>query len=165
MRAQHIEGHSLECGDNRETDLIIGLRQLAPPDRDVHGVPPAELMPPLEGVRPPQAGPGCVHHHLPACLPLHCLHSRAQNRSAAFAGPWVSCKRVASAPRLRKRSAAFAGPWVSCKQVASAPITSCTITSFLRRQIPLFQPLACVLRYLDSGIHCLMLAFASITLH
>ena len=56
------------------TDLVIGFRYLAPPDRDVHGIPPAELVLPLLGIKAPQAGPCCVHHHLPACLPLHHLH-------------------------------------------------------------------------------------------
>ena len=56
------------------TDLVIGFRDLAPPDRDVHGIPPAELVLPLLGIKAPQAGPCCVHHHLPACLPLHHLH-------------------------------------------------------------------------------------------
>ena len=34
----------------------------------------------------------------------------------------------------------------------------------LRRQMPLFQPLVCIQCHLDSGIHCLTLAFTLITL-
>lgn len=51
-------------------DLVIGLRQLAPSDRDIHGVSPAKLMLACSCVEAAQAGSSCVYHHLPACLPF-----------------------------------------------------------------------------------------------
>lgn len=180
MRAQHVEGHSSEYGNYRETDLIVGLRELAPPDRDVHGVPPAELMPPLEGVRPPQAGPSCVHHHLPACLPLHCLHNRVQNL--------VSC--ICQALGFKHVAKCYDSDdsllWTLC--ITAAMYWALSLTLFLplpltchlrvhqllhvrshqlwlRQHIPLFQPPGVIQRYLDSRRHCLTLASAPITVH
>lgn len=56
-----------------QADLVIGLRELAPADRDVHCVPPGELVLPLACIKATSAGAAGVHHHLPACLPLSYL--------------------------------------------------------------------------------------------
>ena len=50
--------------------LIIGFRQLPPPDWDIHGVPPLEVVLPLVSVKAAHTGSSGVHHHLPLCLPL-----------------------------------------------------------------------------------------------
>ena len=73
------------------TDLVIRFRNLAPPDRNVHGIPPAELVLPLLGIKPTQAGPCCVHHHLLAGLPLHHLHCKPIHSSQIEPPRSTSC--------------------------------------------------------------------------